>query len=86
MKLSKKEIIKRELNLGKAIHEISHKFDITRAYIYKVKRERPAQTPKLINVSSLVKENHLNKLSINSFDIICSDGVLVKIVKGLAND
>lgn len=86
MKLSKKEIIKRELKLGKTIHEISHEFDITKAYVYKVKRERPSQVPKLINVSSLVKENHLNKLSINGFDIICSDCVLVKIIKGLAHD
>ena len=86
MKLSKKEIIKRELDLKKSIHEISHEFDITRAYVYKVKRERPSQIPKLINVSSLVKENYLNELSINGFEIKCKDSVLVKIVKGLAHD
>ena len=48
MKLSKKQRISSELQLEKSIHE----FDITRAYIYKVKRERSSQTPKLINLSS----------------------------------
>ena len=87
MKLSKKAIIERELKSGKNVIEIIKEFDITPAYVYKVKRNMkslPTVTkPELINVTSLVKTQSLNELSINGLSVKCSDAVLYKIFKGL---
>lgn len=87
MKSTKKAIIERELALDKSVIDIRETFNISEAYIYKVKRNMNSLAgvikPELIDVTSIVKAEPLNELFINGLNVKCSDTVLHKIFKDL---
>jgi len=84
MGLSKREIVDQAFKDGKTVREINQEFDISKSYIYQIKRLQP--TTKLLDVTTIIKKSSVNDFYLNGFNIKCSDEVLIKVIKGLIND
>lgn len=86
MGLSKRDMVEQALKRGKNVREISHELDISKSYIYQIKRKTKNMTAKLLDVTSLVKKESVNDFFLNEFNIKCNDETLTKIIRGLTND
>jgi hypothetical protein len=86
MGLSKREIVDQAFKDGKTVKKINEEFDISKSYIYQIKRKRKKLTTKLLDITDLVKKPSVNDFHLNGFNIKCNDEVLMKIVRGLSGD
>jgi hypothetical protein len=84
MSLSKLEIVDQALKDGKSVKEINQRYDISKSYIYQIKRRRLKR--KLLDVTDIVVKSSVNDFYLNGFNIKCSDEVLMKVIKGLIDD
>jgi predicted DNA-binding protein YlxM (UPF0122 family) len=86
MRLSKREIVDQAFKDGKTVKKINEEFDISKSYIYQIKRKTKNLTTKLLDITDLVKKPSVNDFYLNGFNIKCNDDILTKIIKGLTND
>jgi hypothetical protein len=84
--LSKRDTVDQALKDGKTVSEISQEFDISKSYIYQLKRKNNKPSRKILDVTSIIKKETFNNFYLNGFNIKCNDDILMKIIKGLSDD
>jgi Mor family transcriptional regulator len=84
MSLSKLEIVYQALKDGQSVKEINQAYDISKSYIYQIKRRKIKN--KLLDVTTMIKKSSVNDFYLKGIHIKCNDEVLIKVVKVLIDD